>query len=275
MVQRAAVVVLVLAVVLLSLVWLLQRRLIYLPSTSPVPSAEAALPGAQDVVLHTSDGLDLGAWFVPAEQPDQRLTVLVASGNAGDRAVRAPLARALAAEGLSVLLFDYRGYGGNAGSPSEDGLARDVRAARSFLVEEMEVPPSRLIYYGESLGTGVVTELAAELPPAGLVLRSPFTDLAAVGEVHYGLLPVRLLLRDRYPIVEQIEQIEVPVAVVYGADDSTIPPAQSRKVAAAAPELFDRVEVPGADHNDPALLNGGQLVSAVVGLADHVSRNTQ
>ncbi len=95
---------------LLTLLWVFQRRLIYLPSTTPVPSADAVIPGAQDVVLHTSDGVELGAWFIPAKQPDRGFTVLVASGNAGDRAARAPLARALAKEGMSVLLFDYRGY---------------------------------------------------------------------------------------------------------------------------------------------------------------------
>ena len=91
-------------------------------------------------------------------------------------------------EGFGVLLFDYRGYGGNPGSPTESGLALDVRAAFRFLVEEAGVPPQRLLYYGESLGAAVVTELATEHPPAGLLLRSPFVDLAAVGQVHYPFL---------------------------------------------------------------------------------------
>jgi hypothetical protein len=193
--------------------------------------------------------------------------VLVANGNAGDRAVRAPLARALARRGLAVLLFDYRGYGGNGGTPSEAGLARDVRAARRFLVEEAGFSPNRLLYFGESLGTAVVTELAAEHPPAGLVLRSPFVDLASVGRVHYPFLPVRTLLRDRFPLVEHLRQVEVPVTVVYGGRDSVVPPAQSRAVAAAAPRLRRLVELPGADHNDPALLDGRVLVDAIVELA--------
>jgi uncharacterized protein len=272
-VQRAAVVVLVLVVTGLSMVWLFQRRLIYLPSTSPVPSAESVIPGAQDVVLHTSDGLDLGAWFVPADPPDANVTVLVANGNAGDRSVRAPLARALAAEGLSVLLFDYRGYGGNPGSPSETGLARDVRAARSFLVDDLDVPPDRLIYFGESLGTGVVTELATQEPPAGLVLRSPYTDLAALGQEHYPWLPVQLLLRDRYPQLKRIDDVTAPVVVVYGDADTIVPPGQSKAVAQAVRELSDEVEVAGAGHNDPALLNGDLLLDAVVRLADRVRRS--
>ena len=232
--------------------------------------ASTVLRGARDVELHTSDGLVLDAWFVPARGAGRGLTVLVANGNAGDRSLRAPLARALAAEGLSVLLFDYRGYGGNQGRPSEEGLARDVRAARQFVVEEAGVSPDRLLYYGESLGAAVVTELATEHPPAGLVLRSPFVDLASVGGVHYPFLPVRALLRDRYPLAEYLAAIKVPVTVVYGSHDSIVPPEQSRTVAESAPGLRQLVEVVGADHNDLALLAGEDLVSAVVDLADQV-----
>jgi pimeloyl-ACP methyl ester carboxylesterase len=181
--------------------------------------------------------------------------------------MRAPLARALGEAGLAVLLFDYRGYGGNAGSPSEDGLARDVRAARSFLLGEAHVPPERLLYFGESLGAAVVTELARKHPPAGLVLRSPFVDLASVGAVHYPFLPVRLLLRDRYPVSAQIGRVRAPTTVVYGSADSIVPPEQSRAVAEAAARLHQLVEVPGADHNDPVLLDGDAVIAAVVELA--------
>ncbi|MFW3172730.1 alpha/beta hydrolase [Geodermatophilus sp. CPCC 206100] len=269
MLRRAArvalAVVLVLAV-LTGLIWALQRRLVYLPDDGPVPAAADALPGGRDVVLRTSDGLELGAWFVPGPGPDPA-TVLVANGNGGHRGLRAPLARALAGRGLGVLLFDYRGYGGNPGSPSEAGLARDVRAARGYLVAEAGVRPDRLVYYGESLGAAVVTELAGEHPPAGLLLRSPFTDLAAVGSEHYPFLPVRALLRDRYPVAERIASVRVPTTVVLGDADSIVPPAQSRAVAAAAARLHRLVEVPGADHNDLVLLDGPALVDAVAELA--------
>ena len=263
---RAGVVVAVVLAVLTGLLWGLQRRLVYFPDDGPVPAATAVLPGARDVVLETSDGLRLGAWFVPGPDPGAP-AVLVADGNGGHRGLRAPLAAALARRGLAVLLFDYRGYGGNPGSPSEEGLARDVRAARASLLEEAGVPPDRLLYLGESLGAAVVTELATEHPPAALVLRSPFVDLAAVGAEHYPFLPVRALLRDRYPVAERVATIRVPTTVVLGDADSIVPPAQSRAVAAAAAGLHRLVEVPGADHNDRVLLDGDALVDAVVELA--------
>jgi alpha-beta hydrolase superfamily lysophospholipase len=270
-VVRAALVLSVVAVLVLALLWGFQRHLIYLPSRGPVPAADSSIAGARDVVLRTSDGLDLGAWLVPASAPDRDVVVLVAAGNAGNRAGRAPLARALSSRGLAVLLFDYRGYGDNPGSPSEAGLARDVRAARSFLVDEAGWSPDQVVYFGESLGAAVVTELAVEHPPAGLVLRSPFVDLTSVGRVHDPFLPVGTLLRDRFPLVEHLASVNAPVAVVYGGRDTVVPAEQSRAVAAAAPDLAELVELPRADHNDRALLDGRRLVDAVVDLAERVS----
>jgi fermentation-respiration switch protein FrsA (DUF1100 family) len=269
-VAQTALVVLGIAVLLLAFMWGLQRRFIYFPETSSPPAAATVLPGAREVELHTADGLTLGAWFVPSGSGHGALTVLVANGNGGDRSARAPLARALADTGLDVLLFDYRGYGGNPGTPTEEGLALDVRAARAHLLAA-GVPDDRIIYLGESLGTAVVTELAAEHPPAGMLLRSPFVDLPSLGRVHYPVLPVAWLLRDRYPLVEHLADVDVPVTVVYGTRDSIVPPEQSRAVAEAAPQLLRVVAVHGADHNDRALLDGPELVAAVVDLADHVA----
>ncbi|WP_326915665.1 alpha/beta hydrolase [Actinophytocola sp.] len=242
-----------------------QRRLIYLPSEGPVPSAGTVLPGARDVSYETADGLRLAGWFVPATGRERGVSVLVAPGNGGDRSLRAPLAKALRGRGMSVLLVDYRGYGGNPGDPSEEGLALDVRAARAFLVAER--PADRVIYFGESLGAAVVTELAVEHPPDGLLLRSPFFDLPAVAGVHYPLLPVRALLRDRFPVADRIGRVRAPTVVVLGTADDIVPPEQSRAVAAAAPGRATLVEVAGANHNDAALLDGPELIGAVEKLA--------
>lgn len=180
----ALVIPVVVAVAVLAAVWLGQRRLIYFPDRA----APKPMPGASEVALGTSDGLRLTAWLVPAAGADRRLAVLLAPGNAGNRGGRVRLANALARAGLTVLLLEYRGYGANPGRPSEAGLARDVRAARAYL-DETGFGPDRIIYVGESLGAAVVTELATEQPPAGLVLRSPFVDLASVGHTITGSCP--------------------------------------------------------------------------------------
>jgi uncharacterized protein len=128
------------------------------------------------------------------------------------------------------------------------------------------VPASRLLYYGESLGAGVVSELATEHPPAGMLLRSPFTDLAAVARVHYPFLPTGLLLKDRFPVAEHVARIHVPTTVVYGTSDTVVPAEQSERVAGAAAGPVERVVLPGVDHNDAEMF-GPEIVEAVAALA--------
>jgi pimeloyl-ACP methyl ester carboxylesterase len=263
MMIRSVAVVLVLALVVVAVVWSVQRRFIYFPTRD----APAAVAGARDVVVTTADGLRLSAWLVPptASAPDEPVGVLVTHGNAGDRGDRMPLAAALAAKGLTVLLLDYRGYGGNPGSPTEEGLATDARAGWEYLTAH-GFAADRIVLCGESLGAAVATRLAADLsgtPPRGLVLRSPFASLAAVGREHYPFLPVRVLLRDRYEVAEQVRRVHAPTIVVYGTADTVVPPGQSRAVAEAAASLVDVVAVEGADHNDAVLAFGPALIGAV------------
>ncbi|NNJ62285.1 MAG: alpha/beta hydrolase [Dactylosporangium sp.] len=262
--------VLLVVVLIIGLLWVFQRRLIYFPDRPQPPAAAKVLPGARDVLLETSDGLRLGAWLVPPARSDRGVAVLVAPGNAGNRLGRVPLARALSNAGLTVLLLDYRGYGGNPGSPTQHGLARDARAAREYLIGPEGIPPDRIMYYGESLGTAVVTELSTVHPPGALVLRSPFLDLAAVGRQHYPAPLVNALLRDRFPVADLIGRVTAPTVVVYGTADSTVPAAQSRTVAGRAGGPVRLIAVDGADHNDRVLLDGAPIVEAVVDLADQI-----
>ena len=246
--------------------WVFQRRLIYQPDQSPPGPAADFLAGGQDVTLRTADGLELAAWYVPA-QNGCRQTVLIAPGNAGNRAGRVPLVRALADRGLGVLLLEYRGYGGNPGSPDEAGLHADARAAQKFLTGEQAIPSSALIYFGESLGAAVVTDLALSYPPAAMVLRSPFTDLAAAAGEAFPALPVRHMLWDQWPVANDLSRIKVPTTVVYGTADTVIPPELSLAVAGAAGGPATVIAVPGANHNDQVLLDGPAVVDAVLAAA--------
>jgi pimeloyl-ACP methyl ester carboxylesterase len=269
-VVRLGIVTLLLVGVAVGMLTLLQRRLIYFPDSTPVPSAGDVVEGAYDVTLRTSDGLALGAWFVPASSAtDLRTAVLVAPGNGGNRSSRVGLATALSRRGLAVLLMDYRGYGGNPGRPSEDGLARDAMAAVVAL-DELGYPPKRTIYFGESLGTGVVAALQARREPAAVVLRSPFPDLAEVGSHHYPWVPVRLLLKDEFRTIGPLSVSDVPVTVIYGDHDSVIPPSLSARVADEVPHLAERVVIRGADHND-AVMFGPRVADAVARLARRTS----
>jgi len=261
--KRLAVVVAIVALVasgLLALAWSQQRRLIYFPSAGPVPPAATMLPNGQDVVLD-SDGIRLGAWYFPVAGGGP--AVLVCNGNGGDRSGRIALAAALNRIGLSVLLFDYRGYGGNPGQPSEDGTAADARAAQAWLAAQPGI--EKIVYFGESLGGAVAVGLAVERPPAALILRSPFTSLPDVGAMHYPWLPVRWLLMDRYPSIDRIGSVHVPVMVIAGDRDDIVPEALSRRLYDAANEPKRYVLVSGAGHNDPEMVDGRQMLTEIQG----------
>lgn len=251
------------AAIVLVLVWFGQRQLIYFPDTSTPSLDRSGLTGAEAVAFATGDGHHLSAWFVPGSGPTPRPTVVVFSGNAGHRGYRAPLAAALRRQGLNVLLTDYRGYGGNPGTPTEAGLAEDARAARAYALTRPDVDATQLTYFGESLGAAVAVRLAVEHPPAALVLRSPFASMALVGQYHYPVLPVRLLLRDRYPSIDRAPMIRCRVLVIAGNADSIIPIGHTRRLydAIVAPKTF--VEI-AADHNDQALLDGAEMIQAMV-----------
>lgn len=254
------------ALALLVLIWLGQRRLMYFPHADVPPPSAVGLSDVEQVTFTTHDGVTLHGWFVPASQSPARATLLVCNGNAGNRAYRADLARAFRSDGVAVLLFDYRGYGDSAGSPDERGLALDARAARRYLLSRADVDAARIVYFGESLGAAVAAELAAAHPPAALVLRSPFTSMAQVGGYHYPILPVRLLLRDRYATIEHITRVDAPLLVIAGDADRIVPLEQSRRVhdAARSPQHFVTIE--GADHNDAALSAGPIVVAETLRL---------
>ena len=259
----AAEAVVVIAAVLVVL-WTMQRRFLYFPTGDVPTPAEIGLTAVEPVTFETIDGLSLNGWFFAASGPSPRVTVLVFNGNAGNRAHRGPLAAALHRHGLQVLLVDYRGYGGNPGTPSEKGLALDGRAARAYLAGRRDVDPSRLVYFGESLGTAVAVDLAAEEPPAALVLRSPFTSMNDLGQHHYPFLPVRRLLRDRFAAIDQIRRIRIPLLVIAGGHDRIVPIENSRRLydAAIAPKRL--LVLPDADHNDYELLAGDEMIEAIV-----------
>ena len=268
----AAVLALTVAGVVLGLVWIGQRRLIYFPDRRLPTPAEAGLTAVEAVEIPVEDGGTLNGWFLPGPRQPVPFTVVVFNGNAGNRGYRAPLAAALRSRGLSVLLFDYRGYGDNSGRPTQQGLEADARAVRAYVTRRADVRADRVVYFGESLGSAVATILAAQHPPAALVLRSPFTSLADVGRIHYPILPVRWLLTDRFAAIDVIADVRSPVLVVAGDRDSIVPIAQSRRVFDKITAAREMVVVGGADHNDYELLNGQQLIGSLVKFLERIDR---
>jgi fermentation-respiration switch protein FrsA (DUF1100 family) len=249
--------------VLVGLVWALQRRMLYFPMGS-LPSAGSVLPGAQEVEFTTEDELRLRAWLLPPRARPNGATVLIFNGNAGNRAMRAPIAAAFADAGYTAMLLDYRGYGGNPGSPTEDGLIADGVAATRYLAARGDVDPERIVYYGESLGSGVALGVALQEPPAAMVLRSPFVSMVDLAGLHYPFLPARWLLKDRYQAAEWLARIDCPLLVVAGEADRVVPYGQSRRLYDAAGMRVKRfVSVPRADHNDRAMIGPGVMAQTM------------
>jgi uncharacterized protein len=204
----------------------------------------------EEVWLNASDGTRLFGWFLQA--PGAREVMLWCHGNAGNIAHRLENLTQVYQRGISVFLFDYRGYGRSQGAPSEEGLYQDVVAAWDYLREERKIPAARIVVFGRSLGGAVAGELALKKEVAGLILESTFPSVEAVARRMFSGFPAHLMLKARFDLAERLKRIRVPVLVLHGDRDSLIPFEMGQAVFQAAnpPKTFYPVE--GADHNDTA-----------------------
>ena len=223
----------------------LVRSMIFPASQAPFPEPGMAEPWGI-VRYQTADGVRLsGAYFAPPTS--DRPVVLYFHGNAEAAAQNLPLAEALHAAGLGVLLAEYRGYGGQAGSPSEKGLYADGEAALAEL-GRLGVPTARVVLVGRSLGSGVAVELATRHRVAAVVLVSAYTSIVDMGRAVAGRL-APLVIRDRFDSLAKIARVTSPVVLLHGTRDDVVPVEMGRRLAAACPHAR-YVEVPEATHND-------------------------
>lgn len=228
----------------LALLFMNQRSLLYPASDRRTTAAEAGLPGFQDLVLTTPDGEQLVAWWKPP-QPGKAL-ILYFHGNGGSLWNQRFRAQALTASRRGLLMVSYRGYSGSTGSPTERGLHMDALTAYDWVRQSYEA--SRLVAYGESLGTGVAVRLASEQPLAGLILDAPYTSTADVASLIYWYVPVRWLMLDQFRSLDIIQTIKAPILVLHGTDDRTIPIAFGERLYAAAPEPKRFIRIEGGSH---------------------------
>ena len=234
---------------------LFEKRLIYFPfRTLEVTPKDLGLR-FEEARLVTEDGVTLHGWFLPVE--GSRFTVLVCHGNAGNISHRLDRAMLMHAKlKTDVFLFDYRGYGLSQGAPDEEGTYRDARAAHRYLSTARGVAPGNLIIFGESLGAAVALQLALEVPARALVLEAPFTSISDMAGSVLPFLPVGRLLRTRYDNLAKIGGLRMPLLILHGDRDTTVPFAQGRRLFAAAPEPKQFFPIPGAGHNDTYFTGG-------------------
>lgn len=236
---------LVLLVYLGLLVWLWasQRSLLYHPGEDPGPPPR----GWEEISFSTADGLTLKGWFKPGRPGAGGLLYL--HGNAGNRMDALEDTVLFESSGRSLLVADWRGFGGNPGVPSEEGLYLDGTAALEALAAKAGLETRRIVVAGRSLGSAVAVEVALRKAVEALILLTPFTSIPDVGASLYPWAPVRLLCRDRFDQASRAGSLHVPVLVVAAAQDDLAPPAMGKALAARIREARFYL-VPRAGHGD-------------------------
>jgi uncharacterized protein len=238
----------------LGLLWRFQERIVFQP-----PWAPAAEDSAETIAYTTADGLRLLAYVVPPPRPGTGV-VIAFHGNAMISRWMIPWARELARRsGMTVVLPEYRGYDGLGGAPRYSGSSLDARAALEAVRARFGLDPSRMTYYGHSLGSAIATELAVAHPPRVLVLESPFTSARDMA----GRLPFvgldyfwTIVSRVHYDTKNNVGALDVPVYVAHGERDVIVPSWMGKAVFGAARRKGRLLLVPEADHNDVAVAGG-------------------
>lgn len=222
-----------------------QRRFIYFPEPARTSPQAAGLPDVDERTIATPDGEKLICWYGKAKPG--RPTLLYFHGNGGALEFRTASIRRYLDNGRGMFMMSYRGYSGSTGSPSEAANVADAKLAYDALVQD-GVRPEDIILYGESLGSSVAIQVAAEKKVAGVILDSPFTSIAELAAGLYPWLPVNLLLKDRYDSIAHIRDVRVPVFIIHGEADDIVPVEMGRRLFAAANEPKDIVTIPGVGH---------------------------
>lgn len=238
--------------------WFVADRMIFLP---PRPSYRA---GQLPIVMVPTERASIATLHLP--NPSAAVTLLYAHGNAEDLGQLAPWLEEMRRAGFAVVAFDYRGYGmSTGGPPSAAGAVHDMEAVYRWVLDTLRVPPSRIVLYGRSVGSGPATDLAARVPVGGLVVESAFVSAFRV------LTRVALLPFDRFPNLRHIRQVRAPVLVIHGTDDEVIPVSHGRRLYEAASAPKQAVWIEGGHHNDVPLVGGERYWAALAAFGRQVA----
>jgi uncharacterized protein len=251
---------------LVAFVYVRQPKMLYFP-TKEIENTPAAIGLSFDEVkLKTADGLTITAWHIPA--PDARAVLLFCHGNAGNISHRLDSIRIFHDLGLSVLIFDYRGYGRSEGEPTEKGTYLDAEAAWNFLVKDKGIDPARMVIFGRSLGSAVAAELAMRKKAGALIIESGFTSIPDLGRKYYPHMPVSLITRFHYATIDKVSSLALPKLFIHSSEDEIIPYDQGMRLFEKAAEPKEFLKLRG-DHNEGFLLSGELYIN---GLQQFISK---
>jgi fermentation-respiration switch protein FrsA (DUF1100 family) len=240
----------------------LEQHFLYFPEPSYAATPAKVGLAYEDVIFSAADATKLHGWLVPGDK--NAPVVLFSMGNAGNISHRLETLQLLHQLGVTVFIFNYRGYGTSEGRANEAGTYSDITGAMNFL-NERGWPAERIILFGRSLGAAVSLEGSLRNAPAGLIMEAPFTSIDAMGRQHYPLLNSLLgwLIGAKYNNLAKIAEIESPLLIIHGSNDSICPPSMAEELYARAPQEKQLLWVPGADHNDSFVVGGENYRNAL------------
>ncbi len=245
---------------LLTLLYLVQERLLYFPVRQLVTNPGRVGLNYEEVQLTTADGVRLAGWFVPAANSD--FVLLFFHGNGGNISHRLDSIEQFRRLGLSVFIIDYRGYGHSEGRTTEAGTYLDAEAAWRYLTQERGVAAENIIIFGRSLGGAVAAALAEKHPPRLLILESTFTSVPEMAARQFWFAPARQLARIQYNTAARLQNIHVPLLIIHSPEDEVIPFDQGQALFQAANPPKQFLQISGG-HNDGFLISAAQYEPAV------------
>ncbi len=221
----------------------------YHPSRAIAEPEKYKLPHIEEIFLHSSDGTRLQVWKHSAKPGYP--TILYFHGNAANLGDRAAKFSAFVDNGFGLLAVSYRGFGKSEGTPSEVGLYEDAHATINYALNDLHIPQKRLIYFGESLGSGVAVQMATERAPGLLMLEAAYTSVETrSAELYPFVLGARYLVRDKYDSLAKIKNVHAPLVLLHGEKDITIPLRHGQELFAAANEPKEMVIYKDVHHAD-------------------------
>lgn len=242
---RLLIILPIIYIALLGIMYKIQRSMIYHGHPINVDTPQ----NVETAKVTTIDGLTLEGWYIASPKEDAP-TIIHFHGNAGNIASRYPKIGNYANHGYNVLLAEYRGFGNNPGSPTEEGLYNDARAYINWIKTVKNTPESNMIIYGVSLGTGVTVQMATEYNEAAIILESPYTSLPDAAKQTYYMLPVDLLMHDKFNSLDKIKNINSPVLILHGDQDQVINVKQGQALFDAAGEPKKFIKIIGGQHSN-------------------------
>jgi fermentation-respiration switch protein FrsA (DUF1100 family) len=246
--------------VILVAVYIKQDSMLYFPEKEIWQTPKDISLEYEEIFFTTKDEIIISGWYIPAE--NEKGVLIFCHGNAGNISHRLDSIKNFNKLGLSVLIFDYRGYGKSDGKPSERGTYLDAAAAWEYLINVKHKSPENIILFGRSLGAAIAAETALRNNPAGLIIESAFTSVPDMGKKFYPWLPVKLISKFKYSTVDKINLIKCPKLIIHSSQDEVIPFEHGKLLFESASKPKDFLEIKG-DHNEGFLLSGNIYINGL------------